>query len=323
MESFSLDADRAHMLPFIKAAVTTNPSLHLHASPWSPPAWMKQTDDMCQGGALKEGPEIRTAIARFLACYVEAMDEEGITVSRVMLQNEMDVTSNYPSCPYDPVDFAEIYRDHLKPEFDRRGLTTEIWGGTYRSCSGLQAFESLAVEGFRESITGIGLQYARAEVLQALQANYPDLPLMHTESVCHNGDNSWELAVALFYDFIGYMRNGCDSYSYWNTILPEDALSGWGWKQNSLVTVDRPSGTFKLNPDYQVMRWLSTNIPPGSTRVEAFSFQRSVIGFRRPDGSHVALVFNPSDKAVTVNLHVESKTHITEAGPLSFVAVEA
>ncbi|MCH6255609.1 hypothetical protein MLD52_03560 [Puniceicoccaceae bacterium K14] len=320
--SFALESDNNNLIPFIKGAKAVNADLALHASPWSPPAWMKTNSEMCNGGTLIPGEEVRKEIANYLVSYAQAMSQQGLPIARLMLQNEMDVETKYPSCKYDPVDFARIHVDHLAPAISKAKLDCELWAGTFRALSGLQCFDCLKESGFRESIKGFGLQYVKEEALHSLQLNHPDVPLMHTESVCHNGDNSWEQAVALFYDVTKYLRYGCDSYTYWNTILPHDGLSGWGWKQNSLVSINAQEKTLSFNPDYHVMRWLSSNVPPGSKRVECFSFQRRTLAFLKPDGHYVVLHFNPESHDSKVELHINGKTHQAQIPPLTFTAIE-
>jgi len=52
LESFSVAHDREFRIPFIKKAIAAaGGSLTLFASPWSPPAWMKDTKTCCRGKA--------------------------------------------------------------------------------------------------------------------------------------------------------------------------------------------------------------------------------------------------------------------------------
>ena len=54
LKSFNIEHDRKYKIPFIKEAMkTAGGKLNLFASPWSPPAWMKDNNDMLQGGKLK------------------------------------------------------------------------------------------------------------------------------------------------------------------------------------------------------------------------------------------------------------------------------
>ena len=63
LKTFSLKHDQQFRIPFIKQAMAAaGGQLTMYASPWSPPAWMKDNDDMLKGGKLK--PEWA---ARFIA----------------------------------------------------------------------------------------------------------------------------------------------------------------------------------------------------------------------------------------------------------------
>jgi len=145
--------------------------------------------------------------------------------------------------------------------------------------------------------------------------------VMHTESVCHNGANSWKQAALLFEDIIAYLRAGCETYTYWNMVLDEDGRSSWGWKQNSLITVDRASGTWRANPDLEILRLFSRHIQPGSVRVEAFSFQRPALAIKRSDGVCVAFVANHEPIAKPLKLHLGATTMIEELPPRTFAAI--
>lgn len=52
LETFSIDPDKTYKIPLIKKAIeTAGGSLLLYASPWSPPAFMKDNNNMLQGGS--------------------------------------------------------------------------------------------------------------------------------------------------------------------------------------------------------------------------------------------------------------------------------
>lgn len=53
LESFSIDHDKQFKIPLIKRALdATDGKLTLFASPWSPPAFMKDNNNMLRGGKL-------------------------------------------------------------------------------------------------------------------------------------------------------------------------------------------------------------------------------------------------------------------------------
>src|SRR5208282_1394441 len=55
LASFNIRHDLDYRIPFIKEVLATAgmDNFTLFASPWSPPAWMKDNDDMLHGGSLK------------------------------------------------------------------------------------------------------------------------------------------------------------------------------------------------------------------------------------------------------------------------------
>ena len=55
LSRFSIDHDRAEILPLLRQARALNPDLKVMATPWSPPAWMKTSDSLV-GGRLNGRP---------------------------------------------------------------------------------------------------------------------------------------------------------------------------------------------------------------------------------------------------------------------------
>jgi glucosylceramidase len=317
LRHFSISRDESGLLPFVRAARALQPALRLHASPWSPPGWMKDNGRMTNGGSLR--PECMEVYARYLARFARDYAATGAPIERILPQNEPDVPTPYPSCVMLPAQMVEFVVRHLAPALRDSG--TEVWGGTFRMVGGLQGHECLSDPAFRAAVGGVGYQYSFYDTLAGLRLLFPGLRVMHTESVCHNGANSWKQAALLFEDLIAYLRAGCETYTYWNMALNEDGRSSWGWKQNSLITVDRPSGTWHANPDLGVLSLFSKHILPGSVRVEAFSFQRPALAVKRPDGVLVAFVANHEPVAKPLKLHLGVRTMREELPPRSFAAI--
>lgn len=78
LDTFDISHDLKFRVPFIKAALATAGKDHLtlFASPWSPPAWMKDNTNMLHGGKLK--PEYYDCWARYCCKFLHAYDKEGI-----------------------------------------------------------------------------------------------------------------------------------------------------------------------------------------------------------------------------------------------------
>src|SRR5687768_8107078 len=77
LKTFDIAPDKKFKIPFIKAAIAAaGGKLDLYASPWSPPAWMKDNNNMLQGGKLK--PEFYPAWAMYYTKFIKAYEAEGM-----------------------------------------------------------------------------------------------------------------------------------------------------------------------------------------------------------------------------------------------------
>ena len=55
MANFSIARDREKLIPYIKAALQVRPDIHLWASPWIVPAWMKDSSGNMKSDAQTQG----------------------------------------------------------------------------------------------------------------------------------------------------------------------------------------------------------------------------------------------------------------------------
>jgi glucosylceramidase len=321
MKAFSIERDQKWIIPFIKAAKAVNPRLRIHASPWSPPGWMKLSGAMdgVEKSEIRNEPAVLKAYARYLRRFVEAYAEQGLPIDRLMVQNEMDSPAPFPGCRWDVELFVRFHTDYLREEFARHSLSTEVWGGTFRTMSGLQGHQAFESADFRRCVKGAAFQYSFPRLLQDFQVQFPGTRLMHTETVCHNGDNSWTQAASQFDDVLSYLNANVDVFSYWNLVLDQEAKSGWGWLQNSMFTADAVGKRLRANPDADVFRLFSSNIQVGARRVQAFSYLAETLCFRNPDGS-LALFLRNLEAARTANLTVDGKSQVLQLPERSLCA---
>lgn len=123
LKKFSLGQDYEDVIPVMKEILKIVPDIKIMASPWSAPAWMKESNDV-RGGALKN--EYYAVYARYFTKYVQAMAQEGIVLDAVTVQNEPLNSRNTPSMPWYWQQQNEFVRDHLGPAFQAAGLKTKI-----------------------------------------------------------------------------------------------------------------------------------------------------------------------------------------------------
>ena len=87
LATFSIEHDRAFRIPMIKAATAAaGGELLLYASPWSPPAFMKDNQNMLQGGKLL--PQFFDSWAQYYVKFIQEYEKEGMPIWGLTIQNE-------------------------------------------------------------------------------------------------------------------------------------------------------------------------------------------------------------------------------------------
>jgi glucosylceramidase len=120
----ALSHDARFVLPLARAALAaSNNALKLFFSPWSPPAWMKQSGSMIDSThpeGLVQSADVQAALALYFVKFVKAMATAGIPIWGCTLQNEplIDMTGkphHYEACAYTAASQAAFLRDFLGP----------------------------------------------------------------------------------------------------------------------------------------------------------------------------------------------------------------
>src|SRR5580704_6436544 len=126
LKKFSIDHDKAYILPILKEARKLNPELFLFSSPWSPPGWMKFNNSMLGGTIRKTALE---PYSRYILKFLDAYKAEGVAIDAITMQNEVDTTvdGRYPACQWAQEDEILFVRKFLGPLMRNAGCTTKIW----------------------------------------------------------------------------------------------------------------------------------------------------------------------------------------------------
>lgn len=325
MKHFSVKRERKTVLPYIQMAYRYNPKLKMFASPWSPPGWMKYSGLMDRGvefpekNHLKDDPKIYKAYALYFSKYIQEYAKNGIVIDRLVIQNENDVPTKYPSCIMPPKQMGLLAKEYIRPAFKENNIGTEIWAGSFRTAEQNDAIEFVSNPELRNAVDGIGIQYTKVRYIQDMLSQFPSVKMMHTEGNCYNGKNSVEQAKKRLEEIASYINSGCPNYCYWNMILNETGKSGWDWKQNSLINIDREAKMVTYNPDYAVVSLISKFLQPGVKRIAAFS--RSSFISVANNKEIVVLVQNDNSKPDTYECWIKDKKTVVEIPANSVAAI--
>lgn len=335
MKYFSIVRDKEMLIPFIKAAMKYKPDLKIWGSPWCPPYWMKTNNHYaCQPGsnngltieqAGKEGitqfrmqPEYLNAYALYFTKYIQAYRNEGIRITGVHVQNEMNSCQNFPSCIWTATDLGNFVGKYLGPALKESIPDAEIWYGTYERAS-IEKIDTIMQNSVTSKyITGISFQWAGKNAISGVHAKYADSKLMQSETECGNGSNDWKAAEYTFSLMKHYYENGICVYSFWNSILDETGKSMWGWKQNSMITVNSSTKEVVYNPEFYLLKHFSFYIQPGATKVKTEGNNSELLAFLNPDNSLILIVGNKEDVARETNIKIGKERLSVQIEPHSF-----
>ena len=335
LDHFSVDNDRTSLIPYLRAALERQPKMNIWASPWSPPTWMKTNGHYAQAPAwpgqpsngLKpeqarhEGQDVFVqedryfdAYARYFRRYVEAYRAAGVPVGMVMPQNEFNSAQPFPSCCWTPEGLARFI-PHLGREMGQIGV--DIFFGTLERGNADLLSKVLADPAAGPLIKGVGVQWAGKGALAVIQSRHPTLTLWGSEQECGLGGNNWHYARYGWQTMRQYFNAGASAWHYWNMVAQPGGWSGWGWPQNSLVTVDPVTRAYRFNPEYYLLKHLSAFVKPGAKRLPAVSFFgfENQLAFKNPDGSVVIVAQNDMSEPLRLRFKLDDKL-ITAVLPL-------
>src|SRR6266567_1464309 len=121
LQSFSVNHDKQFRIPFIRQALATaGGKLTLFGSPWSPPAFMKDNNNMLHGGKLKL--EFYQSWANYYTKFIKAYQKEGIPVWGISIQNEPMATQKWETCIYSAEAERDFLKNYLGPTMKREGM---------------------------------------------------------------------------------------------------------------------------------------------------------------------------------------------------------
>lgn len=323
LKTFSLAHDEKFKIPFIKAAMAAaGGKLTLFASPWSPPAWMKDNNDVLQGGKLK--PEYYQTWANYVARFVKDFEKAGVPVWGVTIQNEPMAKQKWESCIYTAEDEAKYVKNNLGPTFKKEGLDDKkiiIWDHN-RDLVMQRATQTLMDPEVSKYVWGIGYHWyenwsgglQQFNNVQRVHEAFPDKNLLFTEG-CNGPFNmakiyDWNWGEVYGESMINDFNNGTVGWTDWNVLL--DETGGPNHVQNfcyAPIIGDTKTGKVHYMNEYYYIGHFSKFIRPGAKRVMATASRSGLIttAFLNTDGKLATVVMNKTNAAITYNLWIANK----------------
>jgi glucosylceramidase len=332
LRHFSTKRDEKYLLPYLQAALRQQPNMHLFASPWTPPSWMKANNRYdCkldpENGHLIFDDKTQKAYAKYFELYVKDYTARGVPISAIHFQNEVTGCQIFPSSVWTGEQSRDFLKNYLIPQFKRAGLRQEMWMSTINDTTHDRYAEIvLSDPALAKDIAGIGYQWDGQHAIAETRARYPTVRIWQTESECGDGSNDRKAGFYTFSLMRKYFNGGANAYVYWNMVLEPKGPSTWGWQQNSLITIDRRTKGAIYNFEYYVFKHMSALVKPGAKLLDIAQAD-DALAFKNPDGQIVIVLANTSwmDKEITVtigNKMVRVKTNSWSLNSLVVPAID-
>jgi len=320
LKTFNIDRERKEIIPMIKAARKVNPDLWLFASPWSPPAWMKDNKSMIRGGRLL--PEYYQTWAKYFSLYLEEYKKEGIDFFAVTVQNEPIAVQTWESCIWTGTEEGVFAADFLRPTLDKSGFgDTKIMVWDHNKERVMErARESMSVPGAEKAIWGVGFHWYSGDHFDNLRMAhelYPDKPLIATENsvggIIRGEDRNWVAVERYAKETIMNFNNFMAAAVAWNLIVDLETggpLHNRASGGSAPVFLDAGKNEFMLGPLFYTKGHFSKFIKRNAVRIGSSTYNDAVkvAAFSNPDGEIIVVVLNTTDRDATPKIRLNNCT---------------
>jgi glucosylceramidase len=333
LKTFDISHDLKYRIPFIKQAIAAaGGKLTLFASPWSPPAWMKDNNDVLHGGKLKS--QFHQSWANFYVKFMKAYAKQGVPVWGITVQNEPMAIQKWESCVFTAAEERDFVKNYLGPTLHKNGMADKkliVWDHN-RDQVYQRASTILEDPDAAKYIWGVGYHWYETWTGSAMMFDnvkdvaeaFPGKNLLFTEGCIEKFDmarvNDWALGEKYGQSIIHDFNNGTVGWTDWNILL--DEKGGPNHVGNycfAPVIADTRNGSLIYTNIYYYLGHFSKFVRPGDRRIIAASNRDKLLStaFINPEGKLAVMVMNNSDDKITYNLCIAGKAAVVNSLPHS------
>jgi glucosylceramidase len=292
IDQFSIEKDvEFGIIGVLKEMIAINPDLKFFASPWSPPAWMKDSGQISGGALLSDKIP---SLALYFRKFVEAYRAQGLPIYAVTLQNEPENNlPNMPSCLVSAEQEQQLAQA-VKQEFVAAGLDTRVWVFDQNFDHGVDYATTVFQDpGAFAATDGVAFHDYSGDpsAMTTLHDLFPGKDIFFTEKTLWGVEGVDRAAQ--------YFRNWSRSYVSWITMLDQNGMPNRGpasEKPRRLMRSVTYSGDeYYPTAEHYLFGLYSKFVKSGAVRVSSSPGAESTVtdvSFLNPDGTLVTVVIN-------------------------------
>jgi glucosylceramidase len=315
LTNFSIAKDMTYTIPVLKQAFAINPNIKVELLPWSPPAWMKQSQTM-NGGMFND--TYYSSLAQYFVKAIQAYQAQNIPIYAISPQNEPDNTnSSYPTEKFTSAEETSFIGNYLGQALINANLTPKVFAYEHNwddvnypeTVLGNSAAYSYTAGTSWHCYAGGTTAASQTTVEQMFPAKG------HWFTECSgetNGGFAGDLVFGVDQLIIGSTRNWAKAVIEWNLALDQNSgpINGGCTNCRGFVTINTSTtpATITYNVENYVYGQAAMFVKQGAYRIDSNS---SAIGansiedvaFKNPDGSIALIVLNSSASSQTFDIN--------------------
>lgn len=320
LKTFNVDHDKKYRIPFIKKAIAAaGGKLTMFASPWSPPAFMKDNDDVLHGGKLL--PAYYQNWANFYGKFITAYEKQGIPIWGITIQNEPMAKQTWESCVYTAEEERDFLKNYLGPTMQKNGMGDKkiiVWDHN-RDLIYQRASTILNDPAAAKYAWGVGYHWYEDwsggdevfDNVERVHESFPGKNLLFTEGCAFpfklDQLKDWKLGERYGRSMIHDFNDGTVGWTDWNILLDETGgpnhVGNFCFAPVHAIT---KTGELIYTNAYYYIGQFSKFVRPGAKRISAAPSRSPLqtTAFINKDGKIAVIVMNQTDQKIDYNLWI-------------------
>ena len=299
LKHFSIEHDRAYILPSLRLAREINPDIFLFSAPWSPPAWMKPNRSMLGGSMERTYFE---SYAQYFVRFLQSYAAEGVRINATAVQNEVDTNqvSRMPACVWAQEDEENFVTNYLGPALERASLDTKIWILDHNYDLWGRVLDELSNPEVNRYVDSVAWHAYKGTVdaMTRVHEAFPNKHAQWTEGgaviISPDFQTDWSKWAATF---AGVLKNWGCSIVGWNLALDEEGKPNMGPGQSGgIVTIHSKTQEITRCGQYWAFAHYSKLMQRGARVLASHGELADIshVAVENPDGSYVLVLSNQS-----------------------------